>query len=138
MSRISIDIYIYIYIYIYICIYTKYSNHPGCHHRCFLVTYFYTQKLIGSDQDAELSTINRKLFVETYGAYLQIQTCLSLAASVKDEAVISVILDAARNDPNHQDAVKEIQKSNDLLFYDSVSFVYSIVITATYFSFESI
>jgi hypothetical protein len=42
---------------------------------------------------------------------------------VKDEVAISLILKAARNDPNHRDALKEIQKSNDLLFYDQVSAV---------------
>uniref|UniRef100_A0A7S4AQ97 Uncharacterized protein n=1 Tax=Pseudo-nitzschia australis TaxID=44445 RepID=A0A7S4AQ97_9STRA len=90
----------------------------------FLATYYYTQKIIGSDlaHDEDLSTImNQKSFVETYGAYLQIQTCLSAAASVKDEVAISAILKAATNDPCHRDAVREIYNSNSngLLFYDS-------------------
>ena len=76
--------------------------------------------------------MNQKSFVETYGAYLQIQTCLSAAASVKDEVAISAILKAARNDPCHQDATREIYKSNSngLLFYDSVS-VYLFVLPFT-------
>ena len=40
--------------------------------------------------------------------------------SIRDESAITLILDIAKYDPNHQDAVKEIQKSNDSLFYDSV------------------
>jgi len=85
---------------------------------CFLVTYFFTQKLINNDLDETLSSVSRNSFVGIYGAYLQIQTCLSFAASMQDEVAISLILHVARTDPNHRDALKEMQKSNDLLFYD--------------------
>jgi len=38
---------------------------------------------------------------------------------VQDEGAISDILQVARDDPNHDDAMKDIEKSNGLLFYDS-------------------
>ena len=88
--------------------------------------YFCTEKIIGSDRDEGFSTINRNSFVQTYGAYLQIQTCLSFASFVKDKAAISEILKVAKDDPNHRDAMKDIQESNHLLFYDSVSQLISI------------
>jgi hypothetical protein len=98
-----------------------YTNKPDRYDSCFLVTYFCTEKIIGCDQYEGFSTINRSSFVQTYGAYLQMQTCLSFASFVKDEAAISEILKVARDDPNHRDAMKDIQESSHLLFYDSVS-----------------
>ncbi|VEU39947.1 unnamed protein product [Pseudo-nitzschia multistriata] len=86
---------------------------------CFLVTYFYTQKIVGTDLAKKQSIMNQKSFVETYGAYLQIPTCLSFAASVKDEVAISAVLEASRSDPSHRDAMREIEKSNASLFYNS-------------------
>ena len=100
------------------------THKPDCYHSCFLITYFCTQKIIGSDRNEDLSAIDKKLFIETYGAYLQIQTCLSFASFVKDMAVIYDILRIARDDPSHRDAVKDIQKPGDS-FYDSVSKVFS-------------
>mmetsp|Transcript_23209 Transcript_23209/g.64340 ORF Transcript_23209/g.64340 Transcript_23209/m.64340 type:complete len:1165 (-) Transcript_23209:85-3579(-) len=85
---------------------------------CFLVTYFYTQRIVGRNVAEDERIMNARLFVETYGAYLQIQTCLSHAASVQDKGAIAAILEAARNDPSHQDTVKEIQKTG-LMFYDT-------------------
>lgn len=60
-------------------------------------------------------------FVAAYGSYLELHSCLTFAGSMGDESAIAALLKAADNDPTHRDAVKEIQKSNDFLFYDSVS-----------------
>jgi hypothetical protein len=60
-------------------------------------------------------------FVEKYGSYLHIHSCLVFASSIGDESAIAALLKAASNDPTHKEAVKEIEKSNDLMFYDSVS-----------------
>ena len=65
--------------------------------------------------------MNGNSFILTYGAYLQIHTCLSFASFVKDKTAISDILQIASDDPNHRDAMKDIQKSNKKCFYDSVS-----------------
>ncbi len=60
-------------------------------------------------------------FVDTYGAYLQMHSCLTYAAAARDETAIMQLLKAAEYDPSHQDSTKEIRKSKDLVFYDSVS-----------------
>lgn len=86
---------------------------------CFLVTYFYTKKLLSTESNGVPSSVDATTFVEEYGAYLQIHSCITFAAAVKDESAIADLLKAASYDPNHRDAVKEIQKSNELLFYDS-------------------
>jgi hypothetical protein len=90
------------------------------------VTYFCTEKIIGSDGYDNLGTIDRNSYIQAYGAYLQLQTSLSFASFVQDEVAISDILKVARDDPNHDDAMKDIEKSNGLLFYDSVSQVTSV------------
>ena len=95
-----------------------------CHHSCFLVTYFCTERIIGDRQDGIVNTVDKKSFINTYGAYLHIQTCLAFASYVKDDAVISDILRIATEDPNHQDNLKAIKKSVEI-FYDSVSQVFS-------------
>jgi hypothetical protein len=48
-------------------------------------------------------------------------SCLSFAASRKDEVAITHLLRAAKYDPVHTDAIREIRKSRNLVFYDSVS-----------------
>ena len=97
--------------------------------RCFLVTYYFTQKLLGRyslidvDKEDDLPSIDKEAvaFVKTYGAYLQIHSCLSSSAAVKAEAPIKEILLLANHDPSHRDAVKEIQKAKSFVFYDTVS-----------------
>tara|TARA_B110001452_G_C15135088_1_gene395360 strand:+ start:553 stop:906 length:354 start_codon:yes stop_codon:yes gene_type:complete len=89
--------------------------------RCFLATYYFTQNLIKSDIDESLFPENINAFIEIYGAYLQIHTCLLFAASAEDEIAISLILKIAKHDPTHRHAYKEIQNFSDLLFYDQVS-----------------
>jgi hypothetical protein len=68
-----------------------------------------------------MSSVGEGRFVEKFGSYLQLHSCLSFAASVRDESAIAHLLQVAEHDPSHRDAVREIQKSNDMLFYDTVS-----------------
>lgn len=48
-------------------------------------------------------------------------TCLSFAASQKDEVAITHLLRVAKFDPKHVDIIKEIKRSKNLVFYDGVS-----------------
>ena len=113
------------------------TNKPDCHNSCFLVTYFCTEKVIGDHQDGAQNTIDAGSFIDTYGAYLQIQTCLVFASFVKAGSVISDILRIARDDPNHRDAIKDIQKS-DGVFYDSVRQIFAICARfCNYFGLQS-
>eukprot|EP00980_Cylindrotheca_fusiformis_P028429 scaffold22599_cov139-Cylindrotheca_fusiformis.AAC.20 len=105
---------------------------------CFLVTYYYTQKVIGQysveddGQDTSRMDKDAVTFVKKYGAYLQIHSSLSCSAAAKASAPIKEILQLARHDPTHRDAVREIQKSSSLVFYDTaklsaaLSFLHSI------------
>ena len=103
-------------------VYSVCTNKLNCHHSCFLVTYYCTEKIIGSNRQGEFNAMNKNPFILTYGAYLQIQTCLSFASFVKDMAAISELLEVANDDPNHVDAMEDIQTSkNELFYYDSVS-----------------
>jgi hypothetical protein len=88
---------------------------------CFLVTYFFMQKIVGCVDNGEAT--DEGIFVDKYGAYLQMHACLSFAASRKDEVSIVHLLKAAKYDPLHTDVMREIQKSKNLVFYDSVSFI---------------
>ena len=68
-----------------------------------------------------MSSADEERFIEKFGSYLQLHSCLSFAASVRDESAIAHLLNVAEYDPSYRDAVREIQKSNDMLFYDTVS-----------------
>lgn len=91
------------------------------------MTYYFTQKVLAQypveDTGEDTSWIDKEAvaFVKKYGAYLQIHSCLSCSAAVKAVAPINEILQLARHDPTHRDAVREIQKSTSLTFYDAVS-----------------
>ena len=41
----------------------------------------------------------------------------------KNESAIVQLLKAAKYDPNHVEAIKDIKNSRELVFYESVSFV---------------
>lgn len=88
---------------------------------CFLVTYFYLHKIIDGGVNGEMSSSTEGSFVEKYGAYLQLHSCLTYAATVKDESAITHLLEAAKYDPSHLEAVKEIKKSKAFMFYEPVS-----------------
>jgi hypothetical protein len=85
------------------------------------VTYFYLHKIIDGGVNGEMTGATEMSFVEKFGAYLQIHTCLTYAANAKDESAIIHLLDAAKHDLTHLEAIKEITKSKDLVFYEPVS-----------------
>ena len=98
----------------------------GTVYRCFLVTYFYTHKVLAAEPGGGMSSADEGRFIEKFGSYLQLHSCLSFAASVRDESAIAHLLNVADYDPNHRDAAREIQKSNEMLFYDTVSALFFV------------
>ncbi|KAG7346813.1 hypothetical protein IV203_005882 [Nitzschia inconspicua] len=86
---------------------------------CFLVTYFFTHQIVGGGGTIEQIAEKGK-FIDRYGAYLQMHTCLSFASFVKDEVAITYLLKVAKFDPNHSETIKEIKRSKNLVFYDSL------------------
>jgi len=59
-------------------------------------------------------------FVEEYGSYLKLHTCLAYSAVVKADSVISSLLDVAKHDPNHKEMMKHTCKPGSLVFYEPV------------------
>lgn len=59
-------------------------------------------------------------FVQEYGAYLKMQTCLSYAAVLEAQPVIDALLNVAKYDPRHREVSKQFGKASALVFYDPV------------------
>jgi hypothetical protein len=76
-------------------------------------------KIVGCVDNGDAA--DEGIFVDKYGAYLQMHSCLSFAASRKDKVAIMQLLKAAKYDPMHADTIREINKSKTFVFYDSVS-----------------
>ena len=96
----------------------EYFSHPPS---CFLVTYFFLHKIIDGGSIGETTAAEEGAFVGDFGAYLQLHSCLTYAAMAKNESAIVQLLKAAKYDPNHVEAIKDIKNSRELVFYESVS-----------------
>jgi hypothetical protein len=59
-------------------------------------------------------------FLQKFGTYLQIHSCLVFSAQVEADKAIDQLLEVARFDPLHREATKELAKASDLTFYDTV------------------
>lgn len=97
--------------------------------RCFLVTFYFTQKLLPklikndlselpSDNDALDSMI---VFLGEYGSYLRLHTCMAYAAVLKADTVIDLLLGVAKHDLRHREVMKQTARWNQLVFYEPVS-----------------
>ena len=73
-------------------------------------------------------------FMKLYGAYLHMHTSLSCAAKLKAESIIKELLNVASYDPSYRDAMREIQKANNFIFYDPVS---NIMGAAAFYPFHA-
>lgn len=85
---------------------------------CTLATFYFTHKFDKSrpfaNDDLEEDAID---FVDTYGAYLDIYKCLKSAGKFRSGTLIKKLVEAARYDQAHKEAIKALQKPNVLLFY---------------------
>ncbi len=103
------------------------SHNILCRCSCFLVTYYFSQKILTqysscpSLDDRKAVDVEVEAFLRKYGAYLQIHSCLVLSAKVEADKAIDQLLELARFDPLHREATKELARANDLTFYDTVS-----------------
>lgn len=90
------------------------------------MTFYFTQKLLPRmlhvDGDDEKQRVIEELasFVNEYGAYLKLHTCLAYAAVVHAENVIDMLLNVARHDPKHKEYTKALTKGQALIFYEPV------------------
>ena len=58
-------------------------------------------------------------FVSDFGSYLKLHTCLAYSAILKARNVLRVLLDVAKFDPCHKDAMRRIANGKELVFYES-------------------
>ena len=78
---------------------------------------------MGNAQELELDQVDDQVrtFVQKYGTYLQIHSCLVFSASAKAERTIDALLDVAKYDPSHLEAMAEFKRANNMTFYEAVS-----------------
>mgnify|MGYP005840076037 CR=1 FL=1 len=104
---------------------------------CFLVTYYFTQRLLprcaAGDRSYETKTdqagsqspeeYNGELveFVRKYGAYMKLHTCLAYAAALECVDSINELLKLAEHDIRHREVVRLFAKRNALILYEPVS-----------------
>jgi hypothetical protein len=98
-------------------------------HRCFLITFYFTQELLpsigvsDSDNEDSFVQVDKAIkFVKAYGAYLTLHLSLVCAAMVKAHTVIDELLALAKYDPRHREVLKDLSKASSLVLYDSVCF----------------
>ena len=93
------------------------------------MTYYFTQKVLETfvrteEEDTASAEKEAIAFINKYGAYLQLHSCFSSAASANAAAPIKELLKLAKHDPTHREALRDLRKSGSLTFYDTVSFFY--------------
>lgn len=61
--------------------------------------------------------------MDVFGSYLKMQTCLSYAAILHAEDVVESLLAVAKHDPRHKEVLKQMSRTNSMIFYEPVSFI---------------
>lgn len=76
-----------------------------------------------SDNGANAESTMRDIrdFLEKFGSYLRIDTCLAYAAAVRAESVVDILLGVAKHDPRHREVIKQTSKQATMVFYEPVS-----------------
>lgn len=59
-------------------------------------------------------------FLQDYGSYLRMDTCLVYASALKATTVIEILLRIAKHDPRHREALKQMTKTGAMVFYEPV------------------
>mmetsp|Transcript_7430 Transcript_7430/g.12364 ORF Transcript_7430/g.12364 Transcript_7430/m.12364 type:complete len:1143 (+) Transcript_7430:213-3641(+) len=96
---------------------------------CFLITFYFTQEILpgmGAKGPLSAGWRNKKSFtekdaldfVDMYGAYLRLPMALAYAAFLKSELVVVKLLELAKHDPRHLEALKDISKVHALILYE--------------------
>lgn len=96
---------------------------------CFLISFYFTQEILpgmvengGGWRNTKSSTETDALaFVDLYGAYLKLPMALAYASFLRSESVVAKLLELAKHDPRHLEALKDISKVNSLVLYEPVS-----------------
>ena len=108
---------------------------------CRLVTFYFMHKYSGaktssSDKGQDPSTQQRlspevekeaATFIDKYGSYLDIYKCLILAGKLHSKTLVDKLVNVAKYDSRHKEAVKSLKKAKVLLFYEPVSQSYHVL-----------
>ena len=75
-----------------------------------------TQQRLSLEVEKEAAT-----FIDKYGSYLDIYKCLIFAGKLHSKILVDKLVDVAKYDSRHKEAVKSLKKAKVLLFYEPVS-----------------
>lgn len=85
------------------------------------MTQYFIHKLLRS-RDGEVEDLSLiESFLQTYGSYLQLHESLVQAGAYRNSDVVKLLLDLAKYDPTHKEALKQVSKLSSLFFYETVS-----------------
>ena len=101
---------------------------------CFLATFYFTHKLLpqlvresSTNTDSksrvafnEEAFRQTKAFINEYGAYLRLHTCIAHAAALRAQDIVKMLLALAKNDPLHRESMRRFSRANSLHFYEPV------------------
>lgn len=101
----------------------------SCHFcSCSLVTFYFCNLLENppKDQnDAPYISKNAEKdaaeLIDAYGSYLSLYECLLSAGRSHSKLLVDKLINVAKYDVQHKEAVKALQKAKVLLFYEPVS-----------------
>ena len=122
----------------HICLVSSYSLtlfHLPLLFSCRLVTFYFVHKFSGtktssSDKGQDPLTKQRLSLevekeaatsIDKYGSYLDIYKCLILAGKLHSKKLVDKLVNVAKYDSRHKEAVKSLKKAKVLLFYEPVS-----------------
>ena len=75
-----------------------------------------TQQRLSLEVEKEAAT-----FIDKYGSYLDIYKCLVYTGKLHSKILVDKLVDVAKYDSRHKEAVKSLKKAKVLLFYEPVS-----------------
>jgi PDZ domain len=97
---------------------------------CFLITFYFTQEILpGMVGDRGISRVVKAAWTETqaldfldkFGSYLRLPMSIAYAAFLESKTILEKLLELAKHDPRHLEAMKEVSKTDSLLLYETVS-----------------
>jgi len=86
-------------------------------HTCRLVTVYFTQKVLIQQRNESTEIIK---FIQKYGAYLNLYSCLVSASNYFLTDVIDQLLEVSSHDLHHNDAMGTLSKKGVLVLYEPV------------------
>lgn len=84
---------------------------------CHLVTIYFTQKILTQQKIEEKKVVD---FIDQYGAYLELYSSLVVAGNLRLKEVVARLMDVAKHDPIHNDAVNALSIKGTPVLYEPV------------------